>query len=225
MNVRWPSDVLPPRKVMVDPVYATISAGRSITGVEQIVAGDAGYWAITLDEIPCAKRVQKQVGRALSVQMNGRLGLMDVPIYDQASAPGVGGFLGPFGDGGTFGDGGLFETAGITASIVGAVALGAVSMSINLAVGSTLQPGQHFSVMGATKQRLFRLKTTSLLTGTTYAVTVWPPTREAIPDGSDANFSDPRCTCRAKTDAEFQSFVDDYAGRTLAKVDFEEALP
>lgn len=227
----WPRNILAPRKVMVEPVYATVSGGRGITALEQVIASDAGYWAITLDEIPFVSAGQKQVARALSVQLGGRLGAIDVPIYDdQAPFPIVNGLpvkpgTVPFSDGAQFSDTSEFFMDTITASVVGAVALSATMMSINLSVGTFPQPGQHFSIQGATQNRLYRIKTSTLVSGTTYSVCVWPPVREAIADGTSAEFNDPRLTCRLKTDGEMQTFIDDYAGRTLAKVNFEELLP
>lgn len=230
-NIQWPSTILPPRRVMCDPVYATTGGGRSLTAIEQIIASDAGYWAITLDEIPCASPVQKQVARALSVQMEGRLNGIDVPIYDSRNAPlasgqGFGPITGiPWSDPTSFSDGSLFQQGPIDASAAATAALGSNVVLITITTGGILQPGQHFSYQGASRSRLERIKTATLTTGTTYSCTVWPPLREAIPNATLLNFNDPRLTCRLKTDGEMQSFVDDYAGRTLAKVDFVELLP
>lgn len=231
MNVPWPYKLLAPRKVVVEPVYATMSGGRSITAVEQIQSPDAGYWTIQLAEIPCVSRGQKQSARAISAQLQGRLGLCDVPIYDDANAPYplpvpgavVDGAL--WSDGAEFGDRGVWETETIIATISGAVALGAISMVVNLTAGSEVEPGQHFSVWGASRSRLYRVANVTNVAGSLYTVKVWPPVREAITAGATAEFSRPLLTCRLATDGEMKQFVDDYAGRTLATINFDEALP
>ncbi len=106
----------------------------------------------------------------------------------------------------------------IVATVDADVALGANSMVIDLVQGSALEPGQHYSV----GVRLFRIKRITAVAGSLYTVTVWPPTREAITAGAIAEFDRPICKCRLATDGEMQSGKDDYAGRTLATVNFVE---
>lgn len=226
MTLYWPRTLLAPRKVLPEPVYATESGGRSITAVEQIVASDAGYWSILLDEIPLASPDQKRVWRALSVKLQGRLNEIAVPIYDQDIAPYPVILIGPdshipFSDDSLFSDTTGFGQAIITATINASVALGAVSVGINLVSGSALEIGMHFSV----SNRLYRIQEITSVVGALTTVKVWPPVRVAMSAAAVANFDDPRCLCRLASDGEMMSGIDDYAGRTLARAQFVEALP
>ena len=226
MTLYWPRRLLAPRKVLPEPVYATESGGRSITAAEQIISSDAGYWQIVLDEIPLASPDQKRVWRAISVKLEGRLNTIAVPIYDQDIAPYPTIAAGPdsnipFSDASLFSDATGFGQDIITATINAAVALNAVSVPINVTQGGDLEIGMHFSVLN----RLYRIKEITSTIGTVTTVKVWPNVREAMLSGAEANFDDPRCLCRLATDGEMQSGIDDYAGRTLARVNFVEALP
>lgn len=226
MTLYWPRRLLSPRKVTAEPVYATSSGGRSLTAVEQIVATDAGYWSIVLDEIPVAGPDRKKVWRAMSVLLEGRLNTCAVPIYDYEAPWPTGSAFGdytgiPFSDGALFSDDGGFQQPVITATVQSAVSLGAVTVAINVVSGGVLSIGDHFSVAN----QLYRIKGITSVAGAVTTVTVWPPVRVAMTAGQVAEFDDPRQLCRLATDGEMMSGADDYAGRTLARVNFVEALP
>lgn len=226
MTLYWPRRLLAPRKVTAEPVYATASGGRSLTAVEQIVATDAGYWSIVLDEIPVAGAVRKKVWRAMSVLLEGRMNTCAVPIYDYEAPWPVGADYGdytgiPFSDSALFSDDGGFQQPVITATIQSAVSLGAVTVPITVVSGAALEVPNHFSVAN----QLYRIKSITSVVGTLTTVKVWPPVRVAMTAGADAEFDDPRQLCRLATDGEMMSGADDYAGRTLARVNFVEALP
>lgn len=226
MTLYWPRRLLAPRKVTPEPVYATSSGGRSITAVEQIVATDAGYWSIVLDEIPVASPAQKKVWRAMSVLLEGRLNTCAVPIYDD-QAPWPTGlefedFTGiPFSDGVLFSDDGGFQQPVISATVQSAVSLGAITVAINVVSGGALSIGDHFSV----DNELYRIKGLVSVVGTVTTVKVWPPVTVAMTAGQVAEFDDPRQMCRLASDGEMMSAPDDYAGRTLARVNFVQAKP
>lgn len=225
MTLYWPRRLLSPRKVTPEPVYATSSGGRSLTAVEQIVATDAGYWSIVLDEIPLVSAAQKKVWRAISVLLEGRYGTIAVPIYDygapwptaaQSEITGI-----PFSDQSLFSDESGFSQPQISATVNADVLLGAATVEINLVYGAVLEAGQHFSVVN----QLYRIKSITSVVGAVTTLTVWPPVRVAMTAGGVAEFDDPRQLCRLATDGEMMSGADDYAGRTLARVNFVEALP
>lgn len=229
-DIWWPYDILPPRRVTVEPVYATMGGGRSLTAIEQIIASDAGFWSISYEDIPLVSGSQKKMWRALSAWLEGRLNPIFVATYDTDTNPWplVNGLpYTPNGHGLPHSDETLFsDTTGydqpiIAATVNGNVSLGATSMVINLSYGEPLEPGQHFSV----DDRLFRIKRITATVGALYTVTVWPPARQAITAGETAEFDRPRCKARLATDTEMLSGKDDYAGRTLASVNFVEYLP
>lgn len=247
-NVVWPYHVLPPRTVTPELVPATTGGGRSITAVEQIVSYDAGYWGIDYADIPYASRANKLAWREVAAKLDGRAGTCLVPVYDygtQDTAPwpldAQGNFVKSL-PSQIYADGTMGPGSSIEVVLSAGAALGAVTLSMSVARGSQFYAGMQFS-LGV---RLYRIKSvdsqsggiltddagiplttddgTPLVTDVAYGLTIWPPLREAVESGDTVNFSMPVCLCRLKTDTEMRSAGDDYAGRTLARVSFEECI-
>lgn len=242
--VHWPRPGLPPRKVMAEVVPATVSGGRAITAVEQVVSFDAGFWNIILDEIPLASPTQKREWRAIAAQLGGRLGLCDVPIYDTDGAPWpiIGGKPYkrvppiPHSDGSYFSDGSGYGQPVIIATVTTTSPAGSIQVGLSVLNASQIVPGMHFSVLAPSTglTHLYRIKTIASFTPgnphvsptipDTYMVNLNLPLRAAIAANTQAEFDDPRCTCRLETDREMDTGIDDFAGRTLGRVSFVEAL-
>lgn len=248
-DILWPYETLPPRIVTPELVPATTGGGRSITAVEQIVSYDAGYWGIDLSEIPVVSRAQKIAWRGVSATLNGRLGTCLVPVYDAGPQdtipwPIVNGQFYKKKPGEILADGSFTNDGSITAALNADADMGAVSISLLMSAGSQLSAGMHLS-LGV---RLYRIKSVDSQIGgfitsddggfvitddsghplgsanVTYGLTIWPPIRETMLNGTPINFAAPVCICRLKTDLEMRSAGDDYAGRALGKVSFEEAI-
>lgn len=233
VDMIWPRNILPPRTVMIELANATMGGGRTLTAVDQFVKTDAGWWKLTLGDIPFASSQQKLQWRAVAAQLGGRVGKIAVPIYDPNTPwPTINGKVVksygsiPHSDGTFFSDGTGYSQDVIIAEVIVDAAMGDISLTMDVLVGGALQPGMSFDVA----YRLYRIKSIQTITpngggSVTYQLKVTPPLREDIPAGSFANFDDPMLGCRLNTDGEMESGVDDYAGRTLAKIDFVEVLP
>lgn len=204
----WPS-VLKPRKVTVQPQFGNMGGGRSISGIDQIVASDAGFWQIVFDEIPVASPAQQLAARAIAAQAGGRLNPINVTTFEQwwmTPSPS--------------------KTVAAVASASGAIALGTnVGVVINLTTGTAIQAGMDFSAVGASSTRRYRVSAITNVSGSLYTCNIWPPCREAISNGGSLNFATPGLTVRFATDTEQNTFAEDYAGRTLAKASLVELLP
>lgn len=246
----WPIDTLPPRTVLPELVPSTTGGGRSITAVEQIVSYDAGYWQIDLSEIPYASRAHKLAWRSTAAILNGRAGTCLVPIYDAGPQdtipwPIVAGKPVKSRPSKIYTDGSMAPGASVVAALTADALLGASVISMSMIIGGQLYAGMHFS-LGV---RLYRIKSITSQSGgiltnddggfiltnddgvplgdpgqVSYVLKIWPPLREAVTSGDAVNFTQPICICRLATDKEMHSAGDDYAGRTLAKASFEEAI-
>ncbi len=236
-NYPYPGGMLPPRSVMADIVPATTGGGRGITAVEQVISYDAGYWQIDLNEIPVASRGQKLAWRGLSANCDGRLGVIDVPTYPISVAPyaldadgkPITYLGGLFTDRTVFSDGTPFSDGLIVSTMVNDADMGDTQVTIFIeASAQDLVAGMDFSAQGATRQRLYRVKTVGAKTPVTggyhYVLTITPPLREDIDAGAVLNWGNPICSCRLLDDTQMRSAVDDYAGRGLGKIVWVEAV-
>lgn len=181
-DVVWPYDTLQPNDFDADINPASISGGRSISGGEQVLQSDAGFWQITLGPVPIRDNDQVLAWREVETLLDGRAGSLQLPLYDGKRAPWAPGSIG-----GT-----------ITASASGAIARGATSGSIKMTVGSALRPGMIFSAL----ERAYRIKSVGTPAGSpaVYPVTFLPPVREKINDADTLEFRRPVCRVRQAAD-------------------------
>lgn len=185
-DVTWPYASFPPRTVAVDLVSKSASPGRTISGKEQVLQADAGYWEITLTECRIVSNDDVLAWRELEALINGRAKTVLVPAYGRKFAP-----L-PAGGG------------AIAAALTAAVALGAVTADIAFTTGGPPEPGQDFSV----GEHLYRAREVTPISGDTYSVKFQPPAREAMLDGAAVEFERPVCRCRLKEETGMQITLD-----------------
>jgi hypothetical protein len=81
----------------------------------------------------------------------------------------------------------------------------ATSLSIAISYGGRIEPGQHFSI----GERLYRVKSVTYSgAGATATITIRPPLREAVPNGSRLEFDFPVCRMRLASDTEMDLSLD-----------------
>jgi hypothetical protein len=175
-DLTWPYDRLPPQNISVDPTIYSGSGGRTLSGKEQVIVNDAGYWEITLDSIQIRTNDDVLLWRSIESGLKGRAKTILIPAYDRKFAPVPAGL------------------GSITAILSGDVAVGAVQMNIELIAGGTIEAGQDFSV----GERLHRIKEVLSSSGDIYTVKVFPPARDAMSDNDPVEFDRPVCRCRLK---------------------------
>ncbi len=202
MTIRWPVCILPPRNVSFDIAARSLAAPASIGGATQVVASDAGVWKATFGDI----RVTGQDGvlswRAIATLLEGRLGSVLVPLcrgyqpvlqdpdalYDPV----------PHDDDTFFDDDTGYAGSTTSVHFASGAAVRAVSATVTIGYGGTLQPGQHFSV----GERLYRLRSVVYANDTQASITFRPPLREAVAAGIPLEFDDPVCRMRLASDGE-----------------------
>jgi hypothetical protein len=194
--------MLPPQDVSFEIAARTLAAPPSISGGSQVVSSDAGVWKATFGNIRVMGQDAVLTFRAIAALLEGRLGAILVPlcrgyqpvIRDPASLYDPV----PHSDDSTFDDGSAYVGATTEVSFSADVAARAVSATVTIAYGGTLQPGQHFSV----GERLYRLRSVTYAGESEAAITFRPPLREAASAGDRLEFDDPVCRMRLLTDAE-----------------------
>lgn len=178
-----------------------MSGGRSLSGKLQAVGTDAGFWLVTLGNIPIRTKEDVLAWRAVSMALDGRLGTCLVPFYDAKRAPWPNGVPG----------------ATIVCTASGAMAAGATSGSINMSTGAAPEVGMTWSA----GERGYVLKTVGAPTGTVYPVTFRPPLREAIGNGDPLEFAHPVVRCRLRED-DGMALELDLQRFAVKTVEFEE---
>lgn len=200
-DVTWPFSTLIPRTPHARLAGVSMSGGRSLSGKLQAVGIDAGFWLITLGNVPIRDKTELLAWRAVEMALDGRLGTCLVPFYDSKRSPWPSGVPG----------------ATIVASADGAMAVGATSGAVDMTTGAAPEVGMYFSA----GERGYQLKTVGTPTGTIYPVTFRPPLREAIANNDPLEFAHPHVRCRLRED-DGMSLPLDLQRFAVASVDFEE---
>lgn len=204
----WPA-VLRPNHSMV-PVLErnNASAGVSVTGMERLLATDAGRWRYGF-RVPVRNREQVLSWRALMALTEGRTFMVRVPVCDSLNDPAyaIRGAISranpsgiPHGDGGMHDDGAGYALSLVNGTVAATANAGATSISVTMPVGLVPQPGHFFS----DGDRLYTVKTATLTSGTTYALTFLPRLRVQIPVGHDVSFDRLFCIMRLASEDMLQ---------------------
>lgn len=175
-----------------------ISGGTALSGNEDVVATDGGgrvFYEIAdpyLDEPATAL-----AWRALSAYLDGGVRPIIVPFCDGRHQP-VGALIPtPHSDGTTFSDESEYEPT-LIGEAVGAADLRATTMSIRInALPRPLLGGEWFSIdHPSMRWRAYRIAEVLSVAGSIATVSFRPPLREAVSNGDEIDFGNPRCTMR-----------------------------
>lgn len=199
----WPT-ILRPRSILFEPQFNNRSGGMSISGVEQVVSSSAGRWRAVYGGIAVRNREHVKAFRALSVQLEGRLGTVVLPLCDKARAPwpsaggkevkGYGKI--PHSDKALFYDKSGYYQPVITAHVAAGALLGATTIFLAVTYGGFLEPGQHFSL----GNRLYRIQRVMGAAGPIFELRICPPLRAAATFNDLAEFNRPVCLMKLATD-------------------------
>lgn len=177
-DLTWPYFELQPQNVAAGNAVYSGSGGRSLTGMEQVVVNDAGYWEITLDSIPIRTNSDVLLWRKIESGLRGRSKTILIPAYSRKFAP----------------TGGLLT---ISAQITTDIPQNSSVAHIEITSGGIPEAGMDFSV-GERLYRIVRISGTS--PGDIYVCKIWPPAREAMTAGNLVEFDHPVCRCRLKNE-------------------------
>lgn len=233
-GIEWPRALMPPAGINIIPMNRRIVGPVSLDNTMQQIGSGGGHWQIEYQGVPMWSPDQIRTWRSISSRVNRGI-TVSVPIYDQNQQPYVGvyeeGSIVPHDDGTYFDDGTGYLTLPITAESVAAVALRATEMQVQLIEGGALMGGEYFSIRHGIRwgERLYLIETveadaSSPPVAGLYTITFSPPLREAVVEGIDLNFADPRCTCWLAQD---QTMGDERSSEIMTRrnVTFVEAFP
>jgi hypothetical protein len=204
-DVIWPAILLPTGGGNPVPSFANVAGPASTDGQAQVVATDAGFWKISMGQVPIYTPKLWRAWNATALQLNGRARSCLIPIYSRAWAPWPQHYgrkikppkKGPNANG-----------ALIWVTLEGVLAMGGVSATLRLKQGSPLEAGIHFS----TGERLFAIQKVNSWTrdgnDRLYSVVLWPPAREAVAAGTRLEFDRPVFRARLASDTEMDVAPD-----------------
>lgn len=138
--VDWDPCILTPEDITVAIVAPTVSPGRSLSGREQVVQPDAGFFTVTLHRVKVWSETELQTWREYELKLDGRNNSACVPLYEAKLS-----------------DTPIVAVAGATAAV------GAVRVTITQSAGASVRAGMHFEV----GERAYRLMSNS---GTSWRV-------------------------------------------------------
>ncbi len=176
----WPFDLLKSADPQVELMCTTVGGGRSFTGKLMPVAADPGYWSIILGSIWVRSNDQVLELRRLARRLQGRLGTINIPVYDSKRAPWPGGVPG----------------AAITSAVVGNYGTGDTQIVIDMIAGANPQSGMFFSI----GERLYAASAVAASSGGNFLITFLPPLRDAITNSEAVEWARPICRCRLVSD-------------------------
>lgn len=202
MAIDFPPPLLVENSVEWNLAGAQISPGQTASGMLQSVRIDGGgLWIASLNDLYLGDETRLQCLRALRSQTKAGTIPINVPRHDVLQPWPLDGDGNPIivvdqiphYDGSFFSDGSGYSQSVITAESVGSADLRAVSLTINIIQGSAPTGGEAFSINHPNQGwRMYEIGTVMPSAGN-YIVTFLPPLREAVADGTDIEFDQPRC--------------------------------
>lgn len=199
MPIHWPRSLCPVTQT-ITPVTRSILGPPTLTGSQQAVASGAGAWRVEFDGIPLQTDERIEMWRALEVMIEGRVNPIVVPLNQRlASVPLLSGTATSasvtHSDGTGFSDGTAYWQSRAASDLVSGAEMGATLVEMSAAMIGTLRPGMMFSLI----DRVYRIKSVETDDGVS-SVRFWPPLREDVAAGEQAEFRALRCKMRLATD-------------------------
>lgn len=188
--IDWPDSQLP-ATLEIEPSNISRSGGRTLTGREDIVATDAGFWVGKMS-FQTRSDAYIVLWRGIRTMLEGRTNILRLPTFDGLMLPAVAlygpSILGtvPHSDDAPFSDLSEYASGAIDASLTAAIAVRATSLTMAISDIWPILPGNHFSLEG----RLHIVKSYQNF-GAFSTITFWPPTRSAYAAGTRVEFDRP----------------------------------
>ena len=188
----FPIGLLGPDSVRWRRGNVTLGGGVSEGGLERLAVTDGGGKWICEMAVPLLSVAQIKAARAIVEGCDGGVAPLLVPYFQDAEGPWPGGVApedASHGDGTAFGDGSDY-VSGPVAVTLAAAALRATVVTPTLTVCGDLIGGEVFSIdHPARGQHIYQI----IRVNGDGTVAIRPPLREAVTDGTVANFNMPVC--------------------------------
>lgn len=198
-RIYWPA-LFCPMTPVITVVSRSVLGPATLTGAQQAVASPAGAWRVAFEGIPLHTDARIEAWRALEVMIDGRSNQIVVPLNQRDAsvpllAPGTTSASVPHGDDALFSDDTGYLQSLAAADVVTAADMGATSLRLAATTVSALRPGMMFSIVN----RLYRIRAVETAAGVS-EVSLWPPLRDDVPAGEQAEFKRLTCTMRLAED-------------------------
>lgn len=190
-----PQSMTPPRLI-----GAAASGGVSMGGVTQLgVLHGGGFWEIAFGEVSLWTRETMLAWRALEAALDNGATPVIVPLGDRKHQP----VTSPpsslaFDDDSIWDDGTSWMAAEVSCDLDGDHDLRATTLAIEYEGDVPLVGGEYFSILHA--EVGWRLYQVIRVSEDGESLTIRPPLRRAVTDGTPLNFEAPRCVCRLDGD-------------------------
>ncbi len=229
----FPTHLFNPDTITLKPAGSVISGGESLSGETDVIRTDGGgYWMIIMSGIDLINDAQLKAWQAWEDHLDGGATKVLVPVPELRQAPRPALPLRPSqllatSDDPYFPEALAFATPWITASIVGAGALRATEITIDVTGGARLMGGERFAIDNATSgrrvHRVRRVLSRGGTDGQQATVSIRPPLREAVTNGQAVDFDWPSVVATLMPDSNISPVIE--RGR-YARVDisFREAF-
>jgi hypothetical protein len=206
--------------------------GESLAGENDAIRTDGGgYWQIQMSGIELVGPDLVRAWRAWEAELEGGVTRVLVPIADIRHAPrsAIGKVLAKPSDLAAesvdpyFPEALGFATPFIIAETVGAALLRATQLVIDVTRGARLKGGEHFAINHATSgRRIYRVHRVLSRDGQQATVSIRPPLREAIADGTALDFDWPSVVAVVMPENDISADIGN--GHASVNIAFREAL-
>lgn len=218
--IYWPGFFCP-MTPLIAPISRSVLGPATLTGAQQAASSSAGAWKVSFDGIPLHTDARIEIWRALEILIEGRVNQIVVPLNQRgASVPmlsvGATSQTVTHSDGAAFNDASEYWQSDAASDLMADASMGDTTVLMSATMVSDLRPGMMFSVA----HRLYRIKSVAIV-GSIATVGIWPPLRDDLFSGDQAEFKTLSCTMRLASDDEMSTPL--LLGKTgVASVDFIE---
>ncbi|MBN9018719.1 MAG: hypothetical protein J0H11_15000 [Rhizobiales bacterium] len=219
----WPGAVLRSANINLRLSGQDLGGGRSLSGSEQTISTDAGFWKLDIGGVVLKGRPEVMLWRALEGALDGRSNTIDIVICDVTRGR-VGGEAVPHSDGTTFSDGSMY-VGGSPVTTAASATLRAGLLVLDTAGAYELIGGETLSIDhgGDIGPRLYRIRQITNVDGDTVTVRITPPLRAAVASGESVEFARPKGRFKL-AEAEGMAAELDLKRRAQPSVGFVEAI-
>lgn len=227
----FPTHLFNPAAIKLRPAGSTITGGESLSGETDTIRTDGGgYWAIQMSGIELLTPDLIRAWRAWEDTLDGGVEKVLVPVADVRMAPRVPGDApGALLAGSTdpyFPEAVGFATPWIVAVTVGAAALRATQIEINVTTGSPVKGGEYFAIDhgGTIGKRVHRIRRVlSRPTASRAVVSIRPPLRAAVASGVAVDFDWPAVVAKLAPETDISPDIE-FGRRATVDISFIEAF-
>jgi hypothetical protein len=196
----FPYSILKPRSWKLDIVGGVVSGGVTFSGQQQRVnAAGGGLWALQMDFPRFSTPDQIRSWRAIQYGSQGGVVPVNIALCDMRQAPRPSNWAAsggvPHSDGSPFSDSSLYASASIVGALAADAALRATTVRVVFDGDSVPLGGEFFSLAyGEGRNEIHAVLTATLVSGSTYDLTIAPPLRAAHEAGETVNWDHPTGT-------------------------------